>query len=267
LDFPQEDRHKFVLSKLTALWKSQTYYAMQSALDMEKIRQRISAALDASSGKSKSKLAKLLGVSPTQVTSLLKPGGRRLQAAEVPIVERYLGISLLEADDSPVQERFRTGLADGPNLYDEGEEFPFNEGEPVDLATLPADLARYLKSVMAGRQAEVWRIATDLIESAGYLPSDYVVVDRGQTPRPRDVVLAELRESHGKVTPIFRACLPPYLMVLDLVHLEKTVGSALVEDRILYVLADNASALLVAAAEEIGAAAVVMLLVMFVSVL
>jgi hypothetical protein len=185
---------------------------MQSALDMEKIRQRISAALDASSGKSKSKLAKLLGVSPTQVTSLLKPGGRRLQAAEVPIVERYLGISLLETEESPARTRF---LSDTANLFDEGEEFPFNEGEPVDLAALPADLARYLKSVMAGRQAEVWRVTTDLIEAGGYLPSDYVVVDRGQIPRPRDVVLAELRESHGKVTPIFRAYLPPYLMVLS----------------------------------------------------
>jgi len=56
-------------------------------------------------------------------------------------------------------------------------------------------------------------------------------------------------------------------LLIDLVHLEKTVGGALVEDRILDVLADDARALLVAAAEEIGAAAVVMLVVMFVSVL
>jgi SOS-response transcriptional repressor LexA len=191
--------------------ENRKYYFMQSNLDMEKIRQRISAALDASSGKSRSKLAKLLGISPTQVTSLLKPGGRRLQAAEVPIVERYLGISLLETDETFAEELSAPSI-----LFDEGNRFPFNEGEPVDLAALPADLARYLKSVMARRQAEVWRLSTDLIEAAGYLPGDYVVVDLGQIPRPRDVVLAELRESHGQVTPIFRAYVPPYLMVLSL---------------------------------------------------
>jgi hypothetical protein len=192
---------------------------MEPTLDMEKNRQRISAALDASSGKSRSKLAKLLGVSPTQVTSLLKPGGRRLQAAEVPIVERYLGISLLETDETSAQARTSSSFSEELISFDEEARSPldpFNEGVPVDLAALPADLARYLKSVMARRQAEVWRLSTDLIEAAGYLPGDYVVVDHGQIPRPRDVVLAEIRESHGQVTPIFRAYVPPYLMVLSL---------------------------------------------------
>ncbi len=66
-----------------------------------------------------------------------------------------------------------------------------------------------------GRAGEVWRLTTDLVQAAGYLPGDCVVVDRDQAPRPQDVVLAELRESAGPGTPIFRAYLPPYLMVVN----------------------------------------------------
>jgi hypothetical protein len=194
---------------------------MQPTLDMETIRQRISAALDASSDKSRSGLAKSLGISPAQVTSLLKPGGRRLQAAEVPIVERYLGITLLERgevrllDHAPTLRAPGGFFSPGGFFFGEEEPSPFGEGEPVDLTALPPDLASYFKSVMANRKAEVWRIATNLVEGAGYLPGEYVVVDRGQVPRPRNIVLAQLRESRRDVTPVFRAYLPPYLMAVS----------------------------------------------------
>src|ERR1700757_1444533 len=42
-------------------------------------------------------------------------------------------------------------------------------------------------------------------------------------------------------------------LLIDLVHMEEGIGGAIVEGAILDVLADNARALLVAAAEEIGA--------------
>lgn len=43
-------------------------------------------------GKSKSGLAAALGRSPSMVTDLLKPGGRRLKADEVPLVAAYLEV-------------------------------------------------------------------------------------------------------------------------------------------------------------------------------
>ena len=53
-------------------------------------------------------------------------------------------------------------------------------------------------------------------------------------------------------------------LLIDLVHVKKAIGGAPVEDPILDVLADDARAILVAAAKEIGAAAMVMTVVVFV---
>lgn len=213
--------------------------AMDPTSDMESMREQIRAALDAAPDKSRKELAKLLSVSPAQVSSLLKPGGRRLQAAEVPIVERYLGISLLRGHWRPLQEGHANYFVENeiskssppqqhaivaelarPPPRPMGQPSPRGggrEGTPVALADLPAELSRYLGSVIGsiGAAAEVWRIATDLVEAAGYLPGDYLVVDRGEKPRPRDVVLAELRENLGPAIPVFRAYLPPYLMTAN----------------------------------------------------
>jgi len=60
--------------------------------------------------------------------------------------------------------------------------------------------------------------------------------------------------------------IPIERLLVDLVHVEEAIGGALIEARVLDVLADNAGALLVAAAEEIGAATMVMMVV-FVPVL
>jgi hypothetical protein len=224
---------------------------MSPALDMENIRQQIRAAMDTSPHKSRKELAKLLGISPTQVTSLLKSGGRRLQAAEVPIVERYLGISLLGRDGQAVPERplrpesiteLPSFLAEDRSPFEDVSVRPVpieqplaasmaaaprrsggqaslpgvdNEGRPVLLADLPEDIARYLSSVTAGRQAEIWQLATDLVEGAGYLVGDLVVVDRGQTPRAHDVVMAEVGGNHVSAKSVFRVYVPPYLLVVS----------------------------------------------------
>ena len=47
--------------------------------------------------------------------------------------------------------------------------------------------------------------------------------------------------------------------LIDLVHVEEAIGGAIIEGSVLDVLADNANALLVAAAEEISAGVMVMM--------
>ena len=47
--------------------------------------------------------------------------------------------------------------------------------------------------------------------------------------------------------------------LIDLVHVEDAIGGAIIEGSVLDVLADNANALLVAAAEEISAGVMVMM--------
>ncbi len=79
---------------------------------------------------------------------------------------------------------------------------------------------RYLESVIAERPAEVWRITTDLVRGAGYLPGDYAVVDRAQTPAAGDVVLAEVRAHAGEWIPIFRVFRPPSLRTANSTYIQ-----------------------------------------------
>ena len=55
-------------------------------------------------------------------------------------------------------------------------------------------------------------------------------------------------------------------LLIDLVHMEEGIGGAIVEGGILDVLADDARALLVAAAEEIGAGMMVRMVGVLISV-
>jgi hypothetical protein len=207
---------------------------MDQESDMEAMREKMRAALDGSPGKSRKELAKLLDISPTQVSSLLKPGGRHLRAVEVPIVEGYLGITLLGSLAepahlaehqvfSPNKENPQSESGQAPAEHGAGGDAasrerlppargPAAEGEAVAIDDLPPALARYLDKVAGRCAGQIWRLATSNVQAAGYLSGDYVVVDRYRMPRAKDVVLAELREGVEAPVPIFRAYVPPYLM-------------------------------------------------------
>jgi hypothetical protein len=204
---------------------------MDSQSGMELIREKIRAALDSSPDKSRKTLAKLLNISATQVSSLLKPGGRHLRAVEVPVVERYLGIILLDYPD------FTAGFAENPQIFgfprpqrgaEKSESMasrqrlerpraqgPAPEGTQLSLADLPPELAQHLAHIAGECAGRVWRLTTNNLQSVGYLSGDYVVVDCARMPRPKDVVLAMLRDGFELTVPIFRAYVPPYLMVAN----------------------------------------------------
>src|SRR5512146_818468 len=116
---------------------------MDPAAEMDDMRRRIRRALEESPDKSQKELAKLLDVSPAQVTSLLSPGGRWLQAPEVPIVERYLKIRLLKRPTFP-RRRSGPGL---PPKYAPS----VREGSRVVFEQTHPDIVRYLKSVLGKR--------------------------------------------------------------------------------------------------------------------
>jgi transcriptional regulator with XRE-family HTH domain len=56
-------------------------------------------------------LATELGIDASAVTLMLQPGGRRIQAHEMPVIERYLGVTLAELQngDSPALTSLRIG--------------------------------------------------------------------------------------------------------------------------------------------------------------
>lgn len=179
---------------------------------MEELRQRIRAALAADPYKSQRELANRLGISPAQVTSLLKAGGRRLQVAEVPIVEEYLGVRLFqsEAGLSDYQIPGHTEIAAHAmprrtSLTDLSE-----EGSPIAFDSVPAEIAPAVQKLLGEQTAEIWRLVANA-NRQGHVPGDYLVIDRGQSPRSGDIVLAEVRQSAGRWVPIFRRYIPPWL--------------------------------------------------------
>jgi hypothetical protein len=189
---------------------------MNSDSGMEEFRQRIRAALAADLGKSQKELAKRLGISPAQVTSLLKAGGRRLQAAEVPIVEKYLGIRIFRSEPEGLDEYSpKTALFAASAIpHHTSTDHLTEEAVPIALDGVPPEIASALKNIVGEGQAEFWRLTASRIRDGGYIPGDYLVVDRGEPPRSGDIVLAEVRRSAGRWIPIFRRYVPPWLYVV-----------------------------------------------------
>jgi hypothetical protein len=86
-------------------------------------------------------------------------------------------------------------------------------------------------------------------------------LDRGE----RAHEAAGLKELAAPATAFRQIAVERFL--IDLVHVEEAIGGAIIEGSVLDVLADNANALLVAAAEEISAGVMVMPLLVSVIVL
>ena len=198
---------------------------MNSESGMEEFRQRIRAALAADPDKSQKELAKLLGISPAQVTSLLKAGGRRLQAAEVPIVEKYLGIRLFRPELEGLENYTPVGpFAASAMPHHTSTDHLTEEAVPISLDGVPPEIAPALKNIVGEGHAEFWRLTASRVRDGGYIPGDYLVVDRNETPRNGDIVLAEVRQSAGRWIPIFRRYVPPWLHV---VHSQQNPGPPL----------------------------------------
>jgi DNA-binding transcriptional regulator YdaS (Cro superfamily) len=179
---------------------------MNSESDMEEFRQRIRAALAANNDKSQKELAKLLGISPAQVTSLLKAGGRRLQAAEVPIVEKYLGIRLFRSELDVYKVPPGAVVVASAIPHRTSTDHLTEEAVPIALDGVPPEIAPTLKNIVGEGHAEFWRLTV-----GDGVPGDFLVVDRSETPRSGDIVLAEVRQTAGRWIPIFRRYVPPWL--------------------------------------------------------
>lgn len=90
----------------------------------------------------------------------------------------------------------------------------FAEAERIDVAAEPAGIARVLKDLLAAKPALApWRLKTNALEGAGYLPGDVVLVDLSETPAPQDVVCAQVYDwQRGGAETVFRVFMPPYLV-------------------------------------------------------
>lgn len=174
---------------------------MTKTLDMYAVGERIRLAFEADPSKTRSELARRLGVANSAISELQK-GRRQLKAHEVPIVEEYLGISVLGE-----------GVPSGRKGVREHGSMAMGDGVLVPRSELPSEVEQFFARQFRAKPLEIWQISTDLIAGAGYLPGDYVAVDTSILCRPRDIVLAERRESVGTDPHfLFRAYVPPFLL-------------------------------------------------------
>ena len=144
---------------------------------------------------SQSDLARRVGVTRGRVNQWLSGNGTPRRAVALKVAQA-LGVRVewLLDEAGPQKAQGRTLTADGVRI------------DPKDLGP---ELSRPLLAAMEGRNAEVWKLSTDLLSGANYQPGDYIIIDLAQPAKARDFVLAEVNR-----TPIFRMFLPPYLFAV-----------------------------------------------------
>lgn len=88
----------------------------------------------------------------------------------------------------------------------------FSEAERVEYRVDDPSAAA-IKSIIAGRTLDPWRLKTSALEDAGYLPGDVVFVDPNATPEPQDVVCAQVYDwGRGRAETVWRVFDPPFLV-------------------------------------------------------
>jgi hypothetical protein len=100
-----------------------------------------------------------------------------------------------------------------PEEFARGAKFPGAEAEPVDLKASP-ELTPVLHALAGeNHNLELWRLRTDMLAAAGYLAGDILLVDPHGTPKPHDVVSAQIFEiARTTSVTIWRVYDPPYLV-------------------------------------------------------
>ena len=140
-------------------------------------------------------LGKLLGVSHSFI-SQLENGQSGLTTENMARLSSILGVQFTEYAE----------LVTGASNYGRSQMVP--EGEKIDIRKLKSGDAELLKSMMAGKKAEVWLLTSENI-SAAFHPGEYLIVDVATPARAKDIVLAEVDG-----VPVFRLFYPPNLVAI-----------------------------------------------------
>ena len=105
----------------------------------------------------------------------------------------------------------------GPEEYRQGRSagmFGFGEAERFDAGQEPTGLSAIMTALIGARvAADPWRLKTDALSEAGYLPGDLVIVDLNAEAQPQDVVCAQVYDwKGGRAETVFRVFDPPFLV-------------------------------------------------------
>ena len=142
-------------------------------------------------------LAKAAGVYQNTIRAI--EIGLTKETKKIDQIARALGVTVEEL----LQDEQRTSGVD-----------VLSEGHLVDIERVSnPNVANVLRAATHNKRAEIWQLSTDLLDGAGYLRGDYVVVDLRAHPQPGNIVLAIKRHKDTEV-PLFRALFPPNLMLV-----------------------------------------------------
>lgn len=106
----------------------------------------------------------------------------------------------------------------------EADASPFRFEDPNDAAD---NLNRAVRELVKGRNGrDAWVMKSYALELAGVMPGDILIVDLNLTPRPRDIVCAQIYDWSGmKSETVFRIYEAPYLLTHSMrANVEKPVA-------------------------------------------
>jgi hypothetical protein len=153
-------------------------------------------------GKSASQIAEASGVSDTTLTRLLNNPDYEGTLSQLTIDR------VKETFSVPGPEEYAGGTGRRPKVLS------FSEAERVAISGGATPLERVLKELTAGRNgADAWRLKTDALAAAGYLPGDVLIVDLNQVAAPQDAVCAQVHDwKGGGAETVWRVFTPPFLV-------------------------------------------------------
>lgn len=101
---------------------------------------------------------------------------------------------------------------DRPGGLAEAEAIPFEYDQSGDAIAQNVD--RAVRELTRGRNGrDAWQIQGHALELSGYVPGDIVIVDLNMTPRPKDVVCAQVYDwPNRRAETVFRVYDPPFLL-------------------------------------------------------
>lgn len=168
---------------------------MSESTNQHELREVIRVWLEsvkAKTGLAYSTLAKKAGVTGTTLTNFMnKPDYTHIpNSTTIAKIARYAKVPM---PSSYLPEGLVLGFAE-PEVRPWDGEDPSGPGAPV-----------------ANGNQDWWEIRSRVLDLAGYLPGDKVLVDLTEKPRPGDIVIAQVYSQSGEAETVFRRYEPPFL--------------------------------------------------------
>lgn len=173
---------------------------MLRVMDINARRKQIAwvKAIMAEMGVNQSELARRAGITHATLSKFLNDP-QNLAELSTATVGKIHAVSPI-----PHYENARGAMPPG---FDEAEAMPF-DGSHED-----ATITRAVEALRNGsNHVQPWVLNTDALENAGYRWGDILAVDMSATPKPGDVVCAQIYDNQGGAETAFRIYHKPYLV-------------------------------------------------------